>query len=192
MFRDTYITIVSQDATYSTGLFTPDEALYFNPSSHSVSSQKFSILGLIPTFRRPKDVYEFILEYPELNDSIIWEQNYSPIEINETNIPSSENSKPYKYTILHNKYKYFHGLMLSNSKSSFLDGYDRVLNSWPYAICAFILWVNGIPGPYLDKTIEVKKYNLLMRVILEFHPSCKIKFNFKSLGLFPILIGLNK
>ena len=192
MFRDTYITIASQDTTYSKKLFTPDEALYFYPASASLSSQRFSILGLIPTFRRPREVYEFILEYPELNDSIIWEQNYSPIDINETNVPGHENSKPYNYTILHNNYRHFHGLMLSASNSSFLDGYDLELTSWPYAICTFSLWGNGIPGPFLNQTITVNKYNLLMRVILELHPSCKIKFSLKSSCLFSIFLGLTK
>ena len=147
MYRNAYITLITQDISTKRELFTPDDVLYHVPKSPQEAKQKFSILSLIPTFKRPKKEYEFILDYPELNESVIWEQNYSPLDIVESNVPDDSSLNPYVYNIIHNKYYNFHGLMTSISTYAYLDGYTGRTVDWPYAAGAYTLYENGIPGP---------------------------------------------
>ena len=65
----------------------PNEALYVN------QTQKFSILKYLPRINRFDSDFEFILEYPEINETLHWRQSANPL----TTYQNPEHEIEYNY-----------------------------------------------------------------------------------------------
>ena len=60
MLKDTCIPIISHDFSYDQAKFADTNEAYYCKST----AAKFSILSLIPSFKRPRDGHEIIFQYP--------------------------------------------------------------------------------------------------------------------------------
>ena len=109
-----------------------DEALNTNQAN------KYSILGKINKGFRNNGKYEFLLEYPKFPEEYNhWTQTKNPINAQ----PNTENGyKPIKVSWTGEDW---HGLSLSSSTSSFIDG-SPFSDFWFYAIGQKGNWADAI------------------------------------------------
>jgi hypothetical protein len=118
------------------------------------SKKKFSILGTIDESFRSNGVYEFLLEYPEVEGFNHWTQTKNPV----TCQPNTENG----YKGIHISWSswYWHGLSRSSTSSTFIDG-SPFHGTFYYAIGLYKNWCDAIPAfvnnydPNYVKTCEV-------------------------------------
>ena len=151
-------------------LFSKESEVLFHESKN-----KFSILGAIDESFRSNGVYEFLLEYPEVEGFNHWTQTKNPA----TCPPNTENG--YKgINITWNTYGW-HGLSRSDPTSgAFIDG-SPFSEGWFYAIGQNANWFNAIPAfvnyydPNYTKTCEV----LLWIRISSNERTCKTKIDLK-------------
>lgn len=112
--------------------YKKDEILFVNKRN------KFSVAGFINEQYKINNQYEFILEYCEINEYLHWKQTSNIFE-------NISNVNP---TIIHSNYSTFHGLALSSSGLTVIDGSPGEGN-WFYAIGAKQAASGIIPGPFV-------------------------------------------
>ena len=102
---------------------TPGDALFFPKNKN-----KFSVIGSLSKDFKINDVYEFVLEYPNENFLLHWNQTMNPIETT-TNIG-------YKPIHIDSKLSSFKGLSRSADKTkTLLDGSpSEGINNWWFSI----------------------------------------------------------
>ena len=132
----------------STGLY------YSNTEVLSTSSQyKYSILNYLEDFKY-QGVWEFLLEYPELQGYNRWNQSSNP-----TKSTSVTDYNPIHITWDINDWN---GLALSSTSNTFIDG-SPTSNSFFYSIGLYRQWRESIPGPY---NITDDEYEAIHKVLL--------------------------
>lgn len=124
---------------------------------------KFSILKLIGKEHQINGMYEFKLEYPEIDKDITWRQEKRPQD--------ASNASPGKVTIIKDDFEQdqvdsaftFKGLRKSDQSSyTLLDG---TAEFWHFAIGQYAKWPDGIiAGPYGSKYTSLKAVRLWLRV----------------------------
>ena len=109
------------------------------------STHLFSVLSKVDDSYKIDGKFEFLLKYPELQDYAQWTQTINPIHAP----PNEENG----YEKKHYNWSYdypFHGLTLSSTSASLLDGTPNP-EHWFFAIGAYGLYLDqdgAIPGPF--------------------------------------------
>ena len=141
-----------------------------NEAKSSTEENKFSALGELTALSAIKGFYEFLLEYPERNYKLRWQQGALPTATEKT----LETDIGFKQKFCTHDTGYFIGLMLSSSSSSYLDGSDFSMNSWRYSIGTLHYQddngIEYIPGPILKNTygkyqvVNVNQVSLWLRI----------------------------
>lgn len=150
-----------------------DDLFNSKTAKYSVSKHMFSILGLIDEDFLFNNVYEFLIEYPQMPSYTRFNQSLNP-NSNGTGIV-------YKH-ISGNKSYYFSGLSLSQDPNAYIDGTSNSgKHNWRFAIGAYDIW-NGeyIPGPigYNADYCSIKWVDLWIRI--EIHYDMELKNGFCS------------
>ena len=113
-----------------------EEVKYINEEN------RYSILGELDERFQQRGRYEFLLEYPAFQGCNIWTQTISPLYAQ----PNHDNG--YKAINITWDDNNWHGLSLSSSESTFIDG-SPGHNFWFYSIGLRKPWnEKSIPGPY--------------------------------------------
>ena len=134
----------------SNGLFYNEfeEIKFQNDYKHG----KYSIFGLLQSDLKQNNKFEFLLEYPELNGYNLWRQSNNPIE--ENKLPDIVFVKGYEEINVQFTMNCWHGLSLSDSDKTFIDGSNcqqtgQLENYYYYSIGATSAWLgdNCFAGP---------------------------------------------
>ena len=146
---------------------------FFSNQNESISStgeNKFSALGELTALSAIKGYYEFLLEYPDINYQLRWQQTALPTVTKK----SLGADIGLKIKFCTHQTEYFIGLMLSNNSFSYLDGSNLYLDNYRYSIGTIYYQDDDdnayIPGPVLMvtdqnyKTINVNQVSLWLRI----------------------------
>lgn len=131
-------------------------------------SQKFSVLGSLCNDFKINDVFEFLLEYPEIDESLRWNQTVNPLE--ETNVVN------YEPINVSSKFSSFRGLARSGDKrKSLLDGTPHnSYENWWFSVGAMVNEFNGKVPVYLNGTKAFSTYVINLWLKIESFDKIKI------------------
>ena len=121
---------------------------YFNEKEVYLSTNphKFSVLSRLDDSFKIDQKFEFLLLYPEIPGHAHWVQDINPLKAQ----PNEENGYlSISFTWNDSSTQEFHGLSLSNSTHTFLDG-SPFLPTWYYSIGSYHQSSenkDAIPGP---------------------------------------------
>ena len=147
-YNESNFVLIFRQKYPSGGLFLDE-----NECNKSLKKNKFSIIGSINDNFKINNNYHFLLEYPEVDMLIEWEQKLY-ITSNESDVYEN---------VYNSTFKTFHGLAKSADfpDSTCIDG---SVNSWRYAIGTRISYMGKyIPGPYITTGIDVNEVLLWMK-----------------------------
>ena len=163
-----YMLLFYHDATGG-NLWTSNE----DAKHKETNPTKYSILSNLTEEYKTKKNYQFLLEYPELNTYVIWQQSIDPLSSDIDN--TGEKVAGFK-PIRVNQPK-FCGLSLSKSTNCLLDG-ETTTGWWSYAIGVYKDYFapNYIPGP---STNMVNHVALWVHFPLQSQYTCKAKIQFR-------------
>ena len=154
-----YLLIFRQNSINADYFQTDNECLYAN------SPNKYSILGYINDDFMTDDVFEFILEYPEISEYGHWTQTVNPLEAtHETNVNLKESNSSWKKEVefigLH-KSSVPHGCFLEGSPE---PSGNRVI--WYFSIATRVEWSYKpiIPGCKVSSTPEIHEAFLWLKI----------------------------
>ena len=124
---------------------------------------KYSVLNNIEKYRGSDNKFEFLLEYPDVSDTLYnrWKQTGNPTTTTIASGDGSANAPGYEAVHVDWTGNYWGGLVLSNANTAtFIDG-SVGHGNWFYAIGAYTSWSGGIPGP---NSTPVSVSNLWVRI----------------------------
>ncbi|MNS98863.1 hypothetical protein D3C72_1332440 [compost metagenome] len=148
-----WVKLVYQNNNNGTVLFNPNEMNFCDKQG------KYSILGEIEKYRDNSGNFEFLLEYPEINQYNRWIQSSNPTEYIET-VNDYESIQTTWRT------RNWSGLAKSNSGACYLDG-SIGTSTWFYAVGSYTNWTdsnNKIGIPSYDSNVAVNEVNLWVRI----------------------------
>jgi hypothetical protein len=130
----------------------------YDSSFHTTTNKDlFSLLTIINELMKVNGKYEFLLEYPELNNYFHWRQTSNPLSVS-----SSVSSSTIGFEPIHVPSNYFKGLGLGSSTTSGLLGICDGECGWHYAIgCHNNLYDPKFPGPDINGDFYYVKQALL-------------------------------
>ena len=131
--------------------------LNYEECNKSLKKNKFSVIGSIDESFKINNNYHFLLEYPEINARVEWEQEL-PITSNVTDVHSNVYNKTFRE---------FKGIAYSGNKGyTCFDDTPSYTGTWWYAVGIKNKFKEEyIPGPVvLDSYITVKEVQLWMKI----------------------------
>ena len=170
---------------------------WFNTNANeflfSNSHNKYSLFGFINDDFKTGEVFEFIQEYPEIDEFVHWTQTVNPLNADyQTELNTVQSNSKF------NEQVKFVGLFKSMIKKSFLAGSKQIPGDtpWYYAIGATgqFLYKNNLPGSYslsepnLHQVllwIKITNHDLIRRIQTPF--TCQIRFNRIKYSIIPSL-----
>ena len=195
--EDIFLLIFHQN-TYTNDLFETETEFLETNSIH-----KYSILKYINDDFKIGGVFEFIMEYPEINEYGHWTQTKNPLDAEpDENVNVNQINSTWNNDIK------FIGLHKSSLQSScYIEGTDLVspttnLPNWYYAIGQKVEWsTNCLAGPYgsvkrfkihqVFLWLRIADLNLLKRIF--HHPSIPHSYTHFDFSIFCfVMLLLNK
>jgi hypothetical protein len=168
------------------GLFSSNDECNF-----SLKKNRFSVLKYIDETFKINDYYKFIIEYPNENKTIQWDQRMSIMNKNISVEP-----------VIHTPgFSNFNGLGISSDiNSTCFDGNPTSsYGNWWYSIGAKTVYLEGFPGIHGDNSVSTKEVSLWIMIA---HLNDTKKFpgvahaysqhHSLNFSLFPYIIALTK
>ena len=150
---------------------TVDEYFTENNVRYFIGQYRYSILSDLENekYYKTNDKYEFLLHYPELNDTNYnwWRQSLSPTIQRENSTQQDADDHyvlGYEKISIHYTNNYWGGLCLTgNNYGSYINGNIND-GGWHYAIGCYGTHEKNIPGPFATKSNHVKLVALYVKI----------------------------